>query len=68
MLLKMSAVGLSDRPGSAEAKPLRVATAGPLRVGRVRVPVRWPMAVGAKTIWSAQEEFWARFRCRVVRR
>src|ERR1700722_18656728 len=60
VLLKMRAVGLSERPGSGEAKPLSVAAAGPLVVGRVRVPVRGPVAVGLKAIWMEQEAFWAR--------
>ena len=57
VLLKMRAVGLRERPESAEAKPLRVATAAPLVVGMVRVPVREPVAVGVNAIWREQEAF-----------
>ena len=59
-LLKMRAVGLRARPGSGQPKPVSVAVTGPVVVGRVRVPVRGPVAVGVKTIWTKQEALGAR--------
>ena len=59
-LLKMRAVGLRARPGSGEAKPVRAAVIGPYEPGTVRVPVRLPVAVGAKTTLKKQEALGAR--------
>src|ERR1700677_1991879 len=60
-LLKVRAVGLRERPGSGEPKPVMGAAAA-LRpvVWRVRRPLRWPVAVGEKVIWRKQEAAGAR--------
>src|SRR5271170_1681536 len=47
-LLKTRTAGLRARPGSGVPKPVSGAVMGPVVVARVRVPVRWPVAVGAK--------------------
>ena len=67
-LLKMRAVGLRARPGSGVPKPVRVAVTVPWLVWRVRVPVRWPVAVGAKAMLRKQEAVGARAPLQAGRR
>jgi hypothetical protein len=59
-LLKMSAAGLSERPGSGVPNPVSAEVTGVEPVGRLRTPVRWPVAVGAKTMLRKQEALGAR--------
>ena len=59
-LLKMRAVGLRERSGSGEPKPVRVAVMGPVEAWRGRVPVRAPVAVGEKLMLKKQEALGAR--------
>ena len=54
-LLKTSALGVSDRPGSASPYPVRAAVAVELPACTLSVPVRGPAAVGAKTICTKQD-------------
>jgi hypothetical protein len=55
-LLKRRAVGLRERPGSGEPKPVRLEVMLPM----VRVPVRVPAAVGVKMTLVKQEALGAR--------
>ena len=54
-LLKTRALGVSDRPESAEPYPVRAAVAVELPACTLSVPVRGPAAVGAKSICTKQD-------------
>ena len=54
-LLKTSAEGLSDRPGSAEPYPVSAAVAVALPACKVSVPLRGPADEGAKSISTKQD-------------
>ena len=47
--------GVEREAGVGAPKPVSVAVADPAEVARVRVPERWPVAVGAKAISTKQE-------------
>ena len=59
-LLKVSALGVSERPGSGAPKPVSEAVSVLALVGSVRVPVIWPVVVGAKATSTKQEAVGAR--------
>ena len=54
-LLKMSAVGLRERPGSGLPKPVSCEVAGVVLVEMVSVPVRGPVDVGLKRMLTKHE-------------
>jgi hypothetical protein len=65
-LLKVRAVGLRERPGSGEPKPVMEAAAALVPVvWRVRRPLRWPLVVGEKVTWRKQEAAGARMPMQV---
>ena len=47
--------GLRERPVSGAPKPVICEEMVPAEVVMVREPVRWPVAVGLKAIWTKQE-------------
>ena len=57
---KMRALGVRERPGSGEPKPVRGAVRVEAEVRMVSVPVRGPVAVGLRMIWRKQEAVEAR--------
>ena len=58
-LLKTSAFGLKAIPGSGAPLPVSVAETTPVPVWTLTVPVRAPVAIGAKTTEKKQEAFGA---------
>jgi hypothetical protein len=54
-LLKTSALGVSDRSGSAEPYPVSAVVAYELPACKMSVPERGPATEGAKTIWTKQD-------------